>query len=81
MSSQKDWKEFWIWIEKDKKLTEENWRLSMGKIGWENAKKEMEKLEKRRLEQMKEEVARRLHYIEHGEWVYKIKQDIRDMKK
>ena len=53
----------------------------MGKIGWENAKKEMEKLEERRLEQMKEEVARRLHYIEHGEWVYKIKQDIRDMKK
>jgi len=53
----------------------------MGKIGWLHAKKEMEKLEKRRLEQMKEEVARRLHYVETGEWVYKIKQDIRDMKK
>ena len=50
-------------------------------MGWIHAKREMEKLEKKRLEQMKEEVVRRLHYVETGEWVYKIKQDIRDMKK
>ena len=52
----------------------------MGKMGWLRAKEEMEKLEKRRLELIKEEVARRLHYIETGEWVYNINKDIKEMK-
>ena len=56
----------------------------MGKIGWLHAKKQMEymeKLEAERLRQMKEEAVRRNHYVKTGEWVYNIKEDIKNIKK
>ena len=39
---------------------------------WKNSiqKERMEKLEKRRLESLRQEVKRREHYVKTGEWVY-----------
>jgi len=39
---------------------------------WKNSiqKERMEKLEKRRLEDLRKEVKRREHYVKTGEWVY-----------